>query len=97
MGVDTSGERHGTGVPHNLLDHGLVYMGLCQHGDAGVPGTVWRLVISKLLHQGCEVTIVVVVDAMRKLEGCNLTPNQIESVATLFASFQENREGEPIK
>lgn len=37
------------------------------------------------------------VDAMRKLEGCNLTPSQIESVATLFASFQENREGEPIK
>lgn len=37
------------------------------------------------------------VDAMRKLEGCNLTPAQIESVATLFASFQENREGEPIK
>ena len=37
------------------------------------------------------------VDAMRKLEGCNLTPNQIESVAALFASFQENREGEPIK
>ena len=36
------------------------------------------------------------VDAMRKLEGCNLTPDQIESVATLFASFQENREGEPI-
>ena len=25
-----------------------------------MPGTVWRLVISKLLHQGCEVTIVVV-------------------------------------
>lgn len=37
------------------------------------------------------------VDAMRKLEGCNLTPDQIESVAALFASFQENREGEPIK
>jgi len=29
VGVDTFGERHGTGVPHNLLDHGLVYMGLC--------------------------------------------------------------------
>ena len=37
------------------------------------------------------------VDAMRKLEGCNLTPDQIESIAALFASFQENREGEPIK
>lgn len=37
------------------------------------------------------------VDAMRKLEGCNLTPDQIKSVAALFASFQENREGEPIK
>lgn len=37
------------------------------------------------------------VDAMRKLEGCNLTSDQIESVAALFASFQENREGEPIK
>ena len=49
VGVDTFGERHGTGVSHNLLDHGLVYMGLCQHGDAGVPGTVRRLVISKLL------------------------------------------------
>ena len=60
MGVDTFGERHGTGVSHNLLDHGLVYMGLCQHGDAGVPGTVRRLVISKLLHQRCEVTVVVV-------------------------------------
>ena len=37
------------------------------------------------------------VDAIRKLEGCNLTPDQIKSVADLFASFQENREGEPIK
>lgn len=37
------------------------------------------------------------VDAIRKLEGSNLTPDQIESVAALFASFQENREGEPIK
>ena len=25
-----------------------------------MPGTVWRLVISKLLHQGCEVTVIVV-------------------------------------
>ena len=60
MGIDTFSERHGTGVSHNLLDHGLVYMGLCQHGYAGVPGTVRRLVISKLLHQGREVTVVVV-------------------------------------
>ena len=37
VGVDTFSERHGTGVPHNLLDHGLVCMGLCQHGDAGMP------------------------------------------------------------
>ena len=37
------------------------------------------------------------VDAMRKLEGGNLTSDQIESVAALFASFQENSEGEPIK
>ena len=37
------------------------------------------------------------VDAMRKLEGCNLTSDQIQSVAALFASFQNNREGEPIK
>lgn len=37
------------------------------------------------------------VDAMRKLEGCNLTPDQVESVAALFASFQKNREGEPVK
>lgn len=37
------------------------------------------------------------VDAMRKLEGCNLTPDQIESVSALFASFRENREGEPVK
>ena len=37
------------------------------------------------------------VDAMRKLEGCNLTSDQIQSVAALFASFQENSEGEPIK
>ena len=57
MGVDTFSERHGTGVPHNLLDHGLVYMGLCQHGDAAVQGTVRRLVISKLHHQGSEVTV----------------------------------------
>ena len=35
------------------------------------------------------------VDAMRKLEGCNLTSDQIESVAALFASFHS--EGEPIK
>ena len=37
------------------------------------------------------------VDAMRKLEGCNLTPDQIKRVAALFASFQENREGESTK
>lgn len=37
------------------------------------------------------------VDVIRKLEGCNLTSEQIESVAALFVSFQENREGEPIK
>lgn len=37
------------------------------------------------------------VDAMRKLEGCDLTSDQIKSVAALFASFQENREGEPQK
>ena len=37
------------------------------------------------------------VDAMRKLEGCNLTPDQIKRVAALFASFRENREGEPTK
>ncbi len=37
------------------------------------------------------------VDAIRKLENCNLTPDQMKSVDTLFASFQENREGEPIK
>lgn len=37
------------------------------------------------------------VDAMRKLEGCNLTPDQIKSVAALFASFRENKEGEPSK
>ena len=37
------------------------------------------------------------VDAMRKLEGCNLTPYEIERVVALFASFRENREGEPIK
>ena len=37
------------------------------------------------------------VDAIRKLEGCNLSPDQIKSVADLFASFQENREGEPTK
>ena len=29
VGVDTFGERHGTGVSDNLLDRGLVYMGLC--------------------------------------------------------------------
>ena len=37
------------------------------------------------------------VDAMRKLEGCNLTSDQIQSVAALFASFQNFRAGEPIK
>lgn len=59
-GVDTFGECHSTRVSRNLLDHGLVYMALCQHGNAGMPGTVWHLVISKLLHPGCEVTVVVV-------------------------------------
>ena len=49
VGIDTFGERHGTRVSHNLLDHGLVYVRLCQHGDAGVPGTVWRLVIVRVL------------------------------------------------
>lgn len=52
VGVDTFGERHGTGVSHNLLNHGLVYMGLYQHGDGGVPGTVRRLVTSNRFCQG---------------------------------------------
>ena len=91
MGVDTFGERHGTGVSHNLLDHGLVYMGLCQHGDAGVPGTVWRLVISKLLHQGCEVTVVVVpvikVLLIRRVEQIFT----LETVPHRFAISHRNR------
>ena len=37
------------------------------------------------------------VDAMRKLEGCNLTSDQIKIVTDLFASFQENRVGETLK
>ncbi len=56
VGVDTFSERHCTGVSDNLLNHGLVYMGFCQHGDAGMPGTVRRLVISKLL-PWCLLTV----------------------------------------
>lgn len=86
MGVDTFGERHGTGVSNNLLDRGLVYMGFCQHGDAGMPGTVRRLVISKLLHQGCEVTVVVVpvikVLLIRRME-------QIFTLGTFVPRFLE--------
>lgn len=37
------------------------------------------------------------VDAIRKLEGCRLTPDQIKSIDALFVSFQENKEGEPQK
>ena len=37
------------------------------------------------------------IDAMRKLEGYNLSPQQLKSVATLFASFRENTEGETQK
>lgn len=56
VGVDRFGERHGTGVSDNLLEYGLAYMGLCQRGDAGVPGTVRRLAISKLLHYAYQRT-----------------------------------------
>lgn len=37
------------------------------------------------------------IDAMRKLNGYNLTLDQVKSISALLASFQENSEGEPIK
>ena len=60
VGVDAFGERYGTGVSHNLLDYGLVFMDFCHHGDPGMPSTVRHLVISKLFHQEREATVVVV-------------------------------------
>ena len=60
VGVDIFGGCRGNGVSDNLIDHGLVCMDFCHHGDTGMPSTVRHLVISKLLHQGGEVTVVVV-------------------------------------
>lgn len=60
MRVHTFGERHGTGVSHDFLDHGLIHMRLCQHGDTGVSGTVGCLRVSQLFHQGCEIAVIIV-------------------------------------
>ena len=37
------------------------------------------------------------VDAMRILEGCDLTIDQIDNISVLFASFQKNKDGESLK
>ena len=58
--IDLLSERHGTGMAYDLLDHGLVNMGFCQHGDASVAGAVRRLRVPQLIHQRDEVAVVVV-------------------------------------
>ena len=40
VGIHTLGERHGAGMPHDLLDHRLIYMSLRQHRDTCMPGVV---------------------------------------------------------
>ena len=60
VGVNTFGERHGTGVSNNLLNHGLIHMRFCQHGDTGVSGVVGRVVEADLLHQGCKIAVIIV-------------------------------------
>ena len=60
VGVNTFGERHGTRVSDNLLNHGLIHMRFCQHGDAGVSGVVGRVVEADLLHQGCKIAVIIV-------------------------------------
>lgn len=60
VGVNTFGERHGTGVSDNLLNHGLIHMRFCQHGDTGVSGVVGRVVEADLLHQGCKIAVIIV-------------------------------------
>ena len=34
------------------------------------------------------------IDVIRKLEGCRLTPDRIERISALFVSFQEKEEGD---
>ena len=58
--IDLLGERHGTGMAYDLLDHGLVNMGFCQHGDASVAGAVRCLRVPQLIHQRDEVAVIVV-------------------------------------
>lgn len=59
VGVNTFGERHGTGVSDNLLNHGLIHMRFCQHRDTGVSGVVGCVVEADLLHQGRKIAVII--------------------------------------
>ena len=60
VGVNTFGERHCTGVSDDLLDHGLIYMRFCQHGDTGVSCIMGLVVKADLLHEGCKIAVVII-------------------------------------
>ena len=60
VGVNTFGERHCTGVSDDLLDHGLIYMRFCQHGDTGVSCIMGLVVEANLLHEGCKIAVVII-------------------------------------
>lgn len=60
VGVNTFGEHHCTGVSDDLLDHGLIYMCFCQHGDTGVSCIMGLVVEVNLLHEGCKIAVIIV-------------------------------------
>ena len=53
-------QRHSAGMADDLLDHGLIHMGLRHHGDAGVSGIVRQVFKTKTVHHGSPVAVIVV-------------------------------------
>ena len=60
VGIHTLGERHGAGMPHDLLDHRLIYMSLRQHRDTCMPGVVRLMLESEALHKRRPVAVIIV-------------------------------------
>lgn len=60
MRIDTLGECHCTGVPCNLLNHCLIYMGFCEHGNTGVACIMRCVVEANMFHQRQPVAVIIV-------------------------------------
>lgn len=60
VGICFLGQSYCTGVPHNLLDNGLIDTGFCQHGNTCVPVTMQCTVNLKLIHQWMEVAVIII-------------------------------------